>query len=168
MELRAEVLARTRELLADGKPRMAKEITAELLKRGLTGVDKSLVNSVLAVEGKGQFSYDRTSYAYTLAGADGHPPATPRADGAATASPKPQREPVDPALRQRVLATTRELLADGKPRMGKEIAAELVKRGVQADKSLVNSVLAVEGKGQFSYDREKYTYTLLKEGSGGG
>jgi len=167
MDLRAEVLTRTRELLADGKPRMAKEIAAELLKRGLAGVDKSLVNSVLAVEGKGQFSYDRTSYAYTLAGADGQPPATPPTDGAATASPKPQREPADPALRQRVLVATRELLTDGKQRMSKEIAAELARRGVQADKSLVNSVLAVEGKGQFSYDREKYTYTLNQEAQRG-
>jgi hypothetical protein len=157
---RQNVLEEARRLLGDGQPRTAKEIAAELGKRGLGGVDKSLVNSVLSREGHGEFAYDRTSYTYSLGGEPasdtGSPPARSRA---------PQAAPAESSVpRQAVLDLTRAVLRDGQPRTSREIAAELVKRGLAGvDKSLVNSVLSREGRGQFSYDRTAYTYSLSGE-----
>lgn len=156
MDLRSEVLTRTKALLAEGKVMSAKDIAAALLKGGLAGVDKSLVNSVLAKEGRGQFSYDRTSYTYTLA----DPNAPPLAASPHREQPASD-EPTGPAAdRTAVLNAARALLADGTPRMAKEIAAALTAQGIAGvDKSLVNSVLAKEGKGLFNYDRATFKYS---------
>lgn len=68
---RGAVLAAARSLLGDGKPRTAREIASELQKRGLGGVDKSLVNSVLSREGKELISYDRSNFTYRAGRGDG-------------------------------------------------------------------------------------------------
>jgi hypothetical protein len=61
---RGAVLAAARSLLGDGKRRTARQIASELQQRGLGGVDKSLVNSVLSREGKELVSYDRSDFTY--------------------------------------------------------------------------------------------------------
>ena len=159
---RALVLERIWQLLQDGQPRTAKEIAAALGKLGLVGIDKSLVNSVLAREGKGGVVYDHAAYTYTLADPTAPspdvsdlPPLAPRADAAA---PDPSAPAADRAA---VLAAARALLLDGQPRTARQIAAELVKGGITGvDKSLVNSVFAREGKDLVTYDRATYTYTI--------
>ncbi len=127
----------------------ARDIAAALTKAGLVGVDKKLVNSVLTIEGKGRFSYDRNAYTYALSNPD------------ALAAPAPTTHTDSaPALnRDAVLAACRKLFADGKPRTAKEVAAELTKQGMAGvDKSLVGSVLTREGKELITYDRTNYTY----------
>lgn len=147
--LRAEVLARATPLLAGGSPMTARDIAAALTKAGLVGVDKKLVNSVLTIEGKGRFSYDRTSYTYALASPDA--PAAP--------APTNHTESKLEVNRDALMAACRKLFADGKPRTAKEIAAELTRQGMAGvDKALVGSVLMREGKEQFTYDRTNYTY----------
>jgi hypothetical protein len=113
-------------------------------------VDKSLVNSVLSREGKDQFSYDRATFSYRLVGSS---------EGAAVATDTPTAPAADSHQRDAILAAAERLLAEGKARTAKEIAAELRARGMaDLDKQLVNSVLAREGKGRFEYNREGYTY----------
>ncbi len=147
--LRAEILARTTHLLAGGSSMTARDIAATLVKGGLVGVDKKLVNSVLTIEGKGRFSYDRTSYTYALAS-----PAAPAAP-----APTNHTESQIEVNRDALMAACRKLFADGKPRTAKEIAAELTKQGMAGvDKSLVGSVLIREGKELFTYDHKTYTY----------
>ncbi len=68
--LRADVLAHATRLLANVSRMTARDIAAALTKAGVVGVDKTLVNSVLTIEGKGRFSYDRTTYTYALANPD--------------------------------------------------------------------------------------------------
>jgi hypothetical protein len=150
--LRARVLERAAQLLAGGAAMSAKEIAAALTKAGLTGVEKSLVNSVLSREGKGRFSCDRTSYTYTLGG-------NGVAVAPASSAPRERGNAEPPPERAAVLAAARSLLGDGKPRTAREIASELQKRGLgEVDKSLVNSVLSREGKELISYDRSNFTY----------
>ncbi len=62
---RDAVLAACRKLFADGLPRTAKEIAAELTRQGMAGLDKALIGSVLMREGKELFTYDRKSYTYS-------------------------------------------------------------------------------------------------------
>ena len=147
--LRADVLAHATRLLAGGSTMTARDIAAALTKAGLVGVDKRLVNSVLTIEGKGRFSYDRTAYTYTLSNPDAPtaPAPTSHTDSASTPN------------RDTVLAACRKLFTDGKPRTAKEIVAELTKQGmIGVDKALVGSVLMREGKELFTYDRKTYMY----------
>lgn len=63
---RDRVLALTLEVMADRQPRMAKEIARELAQRGIAGITRRDVNSVIAKEGHGKFVYDTEAYTYTL------------------------------------------------------------------------------------------------------
>ena len=161
---RGSVLEGARRVLADGQPRKAKEIAAALVAGGLAGVDKSLVNSVLAREGRGEFAYDRTAYTYSLGG-----PGAPTAAGA-TERPAMPAAPTTAAVggtavpRTVILGSICAVLRDGQPRQSREIVAELAKRGLAGiDKSVVNSVLSREGRGVVVYDRAAYTYTLAPD-----
>lgn len=109
-------------------PRRAKGIAAPLSQPG-AWVDKSLVNSVLIREGSAQFSYDRATFTYRLAGAATSDAATPTTEVTATHD------------RSAVLTTARRLLADGKPHTAREITMALHERGMAGlEKSAVNSV----------------------------
>lgn len=153
---RSRVLEGAVKLLADGVPRRAKDIAVELSKLG-AWVDKSLVNSVLSKEGKGQFSYDRATFSYRLIGS------SEDVTAASVGSDAPAAQPENAPQREALLAASQWLLADGKARTAKQIVTELKERGVTGlEKSLVNSVLAREGKGQFEYSREDYTYRLTQ------
>jgi hypothetical protein len=57
---------------------------------------------------------------------------------------------------------TRELLADGRPRRAREIAAALSTEGRVVDKRDVNSALYHENSGEFYYDEVNYTYSLTR------
>ncbi len=139
--LRTEVLARATHLLASGSGMTARDLTVALVKSGLAGVDKSLVNSVLSIEGKSRFSYDRATYTYELV--------NPDAPTAPTAATRTTNESA--ANRDAVLVASRNLFADGKPRTAKEVATELTRQGMAGvDKALVGSVLMREGKELFS------------------
>lgn len=149
---RSRVLEGATKLLADGVPRRAKDIASALSKSG-AWVDKSLVNSVLSKEGKEQFSYDRITFSYRLIGS------SEAAADASEGSAAPTAQSENAPHREAVLVAALRLLSDGKPRSAKEIAAELKARGLAGlDKSLVNSVLSREGKGQVEYSREDHTY----------
>jgi len=63
--IRAEVLSRAREVLADGKRRTGQQIASVLNSKGVR-VSKSLVNSVLFREGRPYVQYDRTTFTYGL------------------------------------------------------------------------------------------------------
>ncbi len=148
--LRADVLAHTTRLLAGSSPMTARDIAAALTKAGLVGVDKKLVNSVLTIEGKDRFSYDRATYTYALS----------NPDALAAPAPTTHTDRGPEINRDVLLAACRKLIVDGKPRTAKEIAAELTKQGMAGvDKSLVGSVLMREGKELFTYDRTNYTYS---------
>jgi hypothetical protein len=159
---RALVLERAWQLLQDGQPRTAKEIAAALGRLGMVGVDKSLVNSVFAREGKGGVVYDRAAYTYTLADPAAPPPDVSDLPPPAPRAGEPAPDPAAPAAdRAAVLAAARALLLDGQPRTARQIATELVTGGISGvDKSLINSVLAREGKDLVTYDRTTYTYTI--------
>jgi hypothetical protein len=62
--------------------------------------------------------------------------------------------------RRRILVAVRQLLADGRPRRAREIAAALSMRGRIVDRRDVSSVLYHEGAGQFQYNATTYQYTL--------
>ncbi|PZS06341.1 MAG: hypothetical protein DLM69_00165 [Candidatus Chloroheliales bacterium] len=144
---RSRVLEGATALLADGVPRRAKEIAATLSQSG-AWVDKSLVNSVLIREGNGQFAYDRSTFTYRLVGSNDS------LAQVAVAIPTGENHP-----REAVIATARQLLADGKPRTAREITLALREGGMAGlDKSVVNSVLTREGKGEFRYEDQSYTY----------
>lgn len=146
---RSRVLEAAARLLADGKPRRAKEIAAALSAEGGAWADKSLVNSVLSREGKGQFSYDPANYTYSLVGSAPAPAAPPSSEQAAVHE------------RAAVLAAARRLMADGQPRSAKEITAQLRDKGMAGlEKSQVNSVLTREGGGEFDYDPATHSYRL--------
>lgn len=63
---RDKVLTMILEVMADRQPRMAKEIARELAQRGMAGVTRRDVNSILAKEGRGKFIYNNEAYTYTL------------------------------------------------------------------------------------------------------
>jgi hypothetical protein len=63
---RDKVLTMILEVMADRQPRMAKEIARELAQRGMAGITRRDVNSVLAKEGRGKFIYSNEAYTYTL------------------------------------------------------------------------------------------------------
>ena len=64
---RIEVMVACLEVLADGIPRMAKEICWELSRaNGCWYLNKSLINSVLHREGAMLVRYDRHNYTYQL------------------------------------------------------------------------------------------------------
>lgn len=68
---------------------------------------------------------------------------------------------VGSAARDSVLRAARSLLGDMLPRTARQIAAELGQRGVIVDKSLVSSVLSLEGRKEFEYDRATYLYCIV-------
>ncbi|HMA33011.1 MAG TPA: hypothetical protein VKY74_00920 [Chloroflexia bacterium] len=154
---RAEVLAQAGALLQDGQPRKAKQIAAELGARGLAGVEKSLVNSVLSREGAGQFVYDPGTYTYTVA----DPTAPPGARAAPPAGRPAPAGDVPAPSRQAVLGAAHRLLADRQPRTARQIARALTQEGLGAvDKTLINSILKREGQTLVQYDPDTFTYTL--------
>ena len=64
---RSEALEYVLDVLRDGLPRMGRQITEILTKRGIKGVNKTLVNSVLSREGRKAVIYDRRTYTYSIA-----------------------------------------------------------------------------------------------------
>ncbi len=65
LTVRLEILNHIRQILADGQPRMSRQITVGLANRGVV-VDKSLVNSVLHREGRTHFYYDNASHMHWM------------------------------------------------------------------------------------------------------
>lgn len=63
--IRKRVVDAAIDVLADGQPRTAQQITAELQKRGLN-ISKRLLNSVLFSEARRYVVYDKQAYSYTL------------------------------------------------------------------------------------------------------
>ncbi len=94
-QLRKDILRRAREILKDGQPRTAKQVAAMLVEHGIV-VHKSLVNSVLSIEGRDTYYYDITTYTYTLIQ---QVPAN-RAPRSATITAKPASKGSPPALGQ--------------------------------------------------------------------
>lgn len=63
-------------------------------------------------------------------------------------------------LRSKLLDHLLDILADGRSWKSRDLVTELLGRGVQVDKKLVNSVLFSEGRRYAFYDKSTYTYTL--------
>jgi hypothetical protein len=65
-------------------------------------------------------------------------------------------------IEKQIVEATRRLLSDGKPRLAREIASELLRFDVDVDKALVNRVLYHQGKPFIQYDRSSYQYYLAQ------
>lgn len=63
-------------------------------------------------------------------------------------------------IRKTVLDTLLEILSDGRSWKSRDLVTELLGRGIQVDKKLVNSILFSEGRRYVFYDKASYTYTL--------
>lgn len=66
----------------------------------------------------------------------------------------------DEALRSEILARVRQILADGQPRTGRQIATILKRQELNVDRTFVNSVLFHEGRRLLKFDRRSFTYWL--------
>lgn len=136
---RDSILKAAISLMSDGKPRTAFQLIADL-QLTIHGVEPSMMASVLAREGRGAFKFNPSKRTYTLI------------VNTTTGS----------VLRRRIYDTILAVMKDGRPRKPEEIAAIVTASGVTADRSLIFSIMATDGKQQFRFDQRTYTYSITE------